>query len=201
MGSVRVLRGAVLGMVLVAMPPTAAYAGDAVEAPARPDARAWNLALFAGAGDLGSPGAQGAAFLGGLRLGAGSHFAGTFDVGYGLLSAAGATAVQDRWWAIPSAALVLPAGAVRFDLGAGAGVGTSSGYLAWSDYAARPFTPVWHYTVPAVRAHVAAAVAVTRGLELFARADVATLLFAGSDAATMDTTWLALWIGVQPRLL
>jgi hypothetical protein len=120
-------------------------------------------------------------------------------VGYGLLTAP--PTVQDRWWVMPAVAWVIPAGPVRLDLGAGAGVGTSSGYVSWSDYAARPFTPVWHFTVPAARAHLTAAVAVTPHLDLFARADVASLVFVGSPSGAMDTTWFALWIGVQPRLL
>jgi hypothetical protein len=158
-----------------------------------------SVALFAGLGALGSPGAVGGAFLTGLRLGVGRHFAASLDLGYGLLTAA--PTIQDRWWVIPSAALVIPAGSLRLDLGSGAGVGTSSGYVSWSDYDARPFTPVWHYTVPAVRAHATLAMQAARDLEVFARVDVASLLSVGSPAGAMDTTWVALWLGVEPRLL
>jgi hypothetical protein len=181
---------------------TAARAADGpadVDSPAPPRPDDPKLALFAGAGYLGSPGADGGALLAGLRLGVGRHFAASFDVGYGLLAAPGVE--EDRWWVMPAAAWVIPAGPVRFDLGAGGGVGTSSGYVTWSDYVARPFTPAWHFTVPAVRAHATAAVEIARGLDVFARVDVASLLFVGSQSGATDTTWVALWVGVEPRLL
>ena len=197
----KLLRTGVLGILLATTAVSSARADDRP-----PDARpapaaehATKLGLFAGAGYLGSPGAEGGAFLAGLRLGVDRHFAASLDLGYGLLSAAPTT--QDRWWLIPAASLVIPVGKVRFDVGAGAGVGTSSGYVSWSDYAARPFTPVWHYTVPAVRGHVTAAMELTPSLEVFARADVASLLTVASQAQATDTTWFALWLGVQPRLL
>jgi hypothetical protein len=198
---VRVLLAAASGFLIATAAASTARAADRppdVDA-STPTPRPWNLGLFTGLGYLGSPGADGGAFLTGLRLGLGRHFAASFDVGYGLESAPSTT--QDRWWAMPAASLVLPAGAVRIDLGAGAGVGTSSGYVSWSDYAARPFTPIWHYTVPAVRAHVGAAMALSPSLDVFARADLASLLSAGSPGGMMDTTWFALWVGVQPRLL
>lgn len=199
MGLQRALQTAACTLVLVAATTvvTTARADDSVATRAPPVEH--DLGLIAGLGALGSPGASGGAFLAGLRLGIGRHFAVSADVGYGLLTAP--PTIQDRWWVIPSAALVIPAGAVRFDFGAGAGVGTSSGYLSWSDYDARPFTPVWHYTVPAVRVHAAGAFAVARNLDLFVRADVASLLAVGSQGAAMDTTWFALWVGVEPRLL
>jgi hypothetical protein len=190
-----------VGLALVTVTTAARAEGRPVDADARPppDPDAWRLALFAGAGYLGSHAGSGAAFGTGVRWGLGSHLAASVDLGYGLLEAS--STVQDRWWVIPSVAVVLPAGPVRFDLGAGAGVGTSSGYVSQSDYLARPFAPVWHYTVPAVRGHVTAAFALSPGLELFARADLASLVFSGSGAGSADTTWLALWVGVQPRLL
>src|SRR5450755_1705652 len=77
------------------------------------------LSLFAAAGYLGSPGASGGAFSSGLRLRLGAHMAGSFDVGYGILDTFAGT--QDRWWAMPAIAFVVPAGPVRFDLGVGAG--------------------------------------------------------------------------------
>ena len=184
-------------VVLAANAETTARADESVEPRATPAPH--SAALFAGLGALGSPGTVGAAFLTGLRLGVGEHFAASLDLGYGLLTAP--PTVQDRWWLIPSAALVLPAGSLRFDLGAGAGVGTSSGYVSWSDYDARPFTPVWHYTVPAVRAHATMATQVARDLEVFARVDVASLVSVGSPTGAMDTTWVALWLGVEPSLL
>jgi hypothetical protein len=192
----RLLRTGVLGVLFAS---TVALTARADDRP--PDAQpsyTTRLGLLAAAGYLGSPGAEGGAFLTGLRLGVDRHFAASLDLGYGLLRAPPST--QDRWWVIPAASLVIPAGKVRFDLGAGAGVGTSSGYVSWSDYAAKPFTPVWHYTVPAARAHLLAAIDLTPGLEVFARADVASLLAVPSQAGATDTTWFALWLGVQPLL-
>jgi hypothetical protein len=194
----RTLHTTALALVLAATAATTAQADESPEPRALPPPH--SVGLFAGVGALGSPGATGGAFLAGLRLGVGRHFAASVDLGYGLLTAP--PTIQDRWWLMPSAALVIPAGPVRLDLGVGAGVGTSSGYLSWSDYDARPFTPIWHYTVPAVRAHVLAAIPVARNLDLFARADVASLFAGGSSpGGAMDTTWFALWIGVEPRLL
>jgi hypothetical protein len=198
-GLARALQTAACTLVLVG--------GTTTSTPARadetPGPRALppphDLGLFAGLGALGSPGATGGAFLAGLRLGVGTHFAVSADLGYGLLTAP--PTIQDRWWVIPSAALVVPAGPVRLDLGAGAGMGTSSGYLSWSAYDARPFTPIWHATVPAVRAHVAGTFPLARHLDVFVRVDAATLLSAGSRGGAMDTTWFALWVGVEPRLL
>jgi hypothetical protein len=197
MGPAGVLRTAALAFIIVATAGRTARADESIEPRALPAPH--SLGLFAGVGALGSPGASGGAFLTGLRLGLGRHFAASVDLGYGLLTAP--PTIQDRWWVIPSAALVIPGGSVRFDLGAGAGVGTSSGYVSWSDYDARPFTPIWHYTVPAVRAHALAAIEVAHDLDLFARVDVASLLSVGSQAGATDTTWFALFIGVEPRLL
>jgi hypothetical protein len=196
----RALGAVSIGILITSTAGSTAYAADLdVDAAAPPTAGEQKLSLLAGAGYLGTPAADGGAFLAGLRLALGDHFAASVDLGYGLVSAA--PTVQDRWWVMPAAAWVIPAGSVRVDLGAGAGVGTSSGYLTWSDSVARPFTPVWHFTVPAVRAHVAAAGPLTRNVDLFARADVASLLFAHSQAGAADTTWFTLWVGVQSRLL
>lgn len=198
MGPARALETVAFALVIVATAGRTARADESIEPRTLPAPH--SLGLFAGVGAIGSPGADGGAFLTGLRLGVGRHFAASVDLGYGLLSAP--PTIQDRWWVIPSAALVIPAGSVRLDLGAGAGLGTSSGYVSWSDYDARPFTPIWHYTVPAVRAHALAAIEVAHNLDLFARVDVASLLSVGSrTGGAMDTTWFALWIGVEPRLL
>jgi hypothetical protein len=160
------------------------------------------LSLFAAAGYLGSPGASGGAFSSGLRLRLGAHFAGSFDVGYGILDTFAGT--QDRWWAMPAIAFVVPAGPVRLDLGLGGGVGTSSGYASWSAYTAAPFTPTWHATVPAARAHAIASIPITRDTDAFLRADVATLVLAGSGSShtgAEDSLWVALWVGLSSRLM
>jgi hypothetical protein len=197
-GTARALTGAVLVLLVLARTARAdGGAGETLEPRAL--SAPHTVDLFAGAGALASPGATGGAFLAGLRLGIGEHFAASADLGYGLLTAP--PTIQDRWWVMPSAALVIPVGSVRLDFGGGAGVGTSSGYVSWSDYDARPFTPIWHYTVPAVRMHVAAAFPLARNLDLFARADAASLVGVTSPSGAIDTTWFALWIGLQPRLL
>ncbi len=160
------------------------------------------LGLQAGLVGVASPGAYGAALGAGLRLRVCSYFAASVDLGYGL---AGATpGMQDRWWLVPAVAAIIPAGRLRLDLGAGLGVATSSEYLSWSAYAAAPFTPVWHFTVPAVRVHLAAAYPVSQGLDLYARLEVVSLLLLGTpnaDAELMNTLWVGLWIGIQYRLL
>jgi len=173
-----------------------------VTATAVHDPLAEKLGVFAGVGYLASPGASGTAFTSGLRVRVAKHVAASLDLGYGLLEAA--PSVQDRWWVIPSAAFVLTAGAARFDVGAGAGVGTSSGYASWASYKAAPFTPGWHATVPAVRAHVTVTLPLTVSVDVFARADVASLVLAGSGSSHTDSTdsaWLTLSLGFQHRLL
>lgn len=186
-----------------------AFAAEAPPVAARADRRPQELGLFVGAGYLASPGANGGAFSFGLRLGMGRYVALSFDVGYGVVGAS--PTVEDRWWLMPAVALVLPAGPVRFDLGAGLGLGASSGYRSWPDYVAGPFNPIWAFQlVPTVRAHVRAAIALRRCCDLFARVDVASLLLDGNSIGfrvgdphrpVMDTLWFYLWIGVQFRLL
>ena len=187
--------------LIVMLNPALATADKSTVNEAVPATKRTDLGIFAGAGYLGSPGGNGSTFTTGLRLGIGRHFAVSFDLGYGLLGTH--PAVQDRWWLIPSAALVIPAGRVRFDLGAGLGLGASSGYVSWSGYLAKPFTPTWAFQlVPTVRAHAIAAVDITRDFDMFIRLDAATLLLLpGSHARISDTTWATLSLGVQFRLL
>jgi hypothetical protein len=160
------------------------------------------LGLLAGVVGLASPGAYGSALGAGLRLRLGGYFAASVDLGYGL--AGTSPGLQDRWWLFPAIAGIIPVGRLRFDLGAGFGVATSSGYASWAGYEAAPFGPIWHFTVPAVRAHLAAALPVAHRLDLFARLEVVSLLLIGPpnpDAELMDTLWIGLWIGIQYRLL
>ncbi len=165
-----------------------------------------DLTLFTGAGYLTSGGGTGGAIATGVRLGVGRRFALGLDFGYGVMGL-GST-MQDRWWVIPSMAVVVPVDVGRrraaFDIGAGLGLGTSSGYAGgWSEYAAHPFTATWEYQlVPAVRAHAIASLSMTPTLELFARADAAALVLPhGAGATVTDSTWLLFSMGTRFELL
>lgn len=152
------------------------------------------LSLAAGADLLGASGAEGGAVALSLRYQPVRHFAANLDLGYGLLAAG--PGLDDRWWLMPGAAAVFDLGPSTLDLGGGAGVGTVSGYASWPAYLAAPFGPIWHTSAPAVGLHVALAAPVTRGLALFARADIAALL-----PDVTGTLWGGLWLGLQFRLL
>ncbi len=168
------------------------------EAPAK-------LTLFTSTGYLGTSGGSGAAVATGIRYAIGNHFALGFDLGYGLMAMQ--TGMQDRWWFIPSMAVVLPmrvgGTTATFDIGAGLGLGTSSGYGSWSEYAAHPFTATWEFQLePAVRAHAIAAFPVSRNVELFVRTDAAALVLPhGSAPSDADGLWLMASLGARFRLL
>ncbi len=157
-----------------------------------------SLDLLAAPGYLGSPTGCGGDVTLALRAGLFSHLAASLDLGYGLLGTR--TEAQDRWWAIPSIAVVIPVGRATFDLGAGAGLGTASGYDSWSAYAALPFGPSWHVTTLAAQAHVLGSIPLTRQAGVFARLDAGSLFgVAGRPAA--DVSWYGLAVGVRARLL
>jgi hypothetical protein len=176
-----------------------ASADEAVTTATAPEPEPKKLAFLIGAGSLNSPGASGGALWTGLRVALGRHFAASTDLGYGLVGTA--PSAQDRWWLIPALAMVIPTGPVRVDVGLGAGVGTSSGYPAWSNYLHAPLTPTWHDTVPIVRAHASAGMEIKRNVDVFARAEVASLLFAKPHDGTLDTLWLSFWVGLQVGIL
>jgi hypothetical protein len=155
--------------------------------------------LFASGGFLASPGMSGAAVTSGLRLGIGRHLALSLDLGYGLLAAH--STVQDRWWIIPTAAIVIPAGRLRFDIGGGIGRGAASGYRSWSGYTAKPFDPIWAFQlVPTAQLHATLAIPLTSVLSLILRLEAASLLLLESRAGVSDTTWAALSFGIRLRL-
>jgi hypothetical protein len=160
------------------------------------------LDLFGSLGYLGSSGASGSAFTLGVRYGVGKHFAVSFDAGYGVLGLNSGPTVQDRWWLIPSVALVLPAGPVRFDIGAGFGLGATSGYDTFSQYAKEPFMPVWAFQlVPTVRGHAIASMPIGRKMDVFVRTDVATLLLpSGPHTNPTDAMWVQMAVGVSFNL-
>ena len=177
--------------------PTPPNAPTSVPTVTSHDEHALNLGLFVGADYLTSLNANGGALSAGLRLGVFRHFAASLDIGYGLLTAF--HSIDDRWWAIPSVAFVLPVGPGTLDLGGGVGFGTVSGYVSSSEYFARPFTPTWHITAAAVRAHAVFAFPITSRFDLFGRAEVATLL-SGTPPAGTDAFWVGLSFGFQVRL-
>lgn len=167
------------------------------------------LGVFLGVGYLGSVGASGSAANAGVRLSMGGHVALGFDLGWGLTAAA--NIVHDRWWLMPTVAFTIPVGRVRFDLGAGVGLGTSSGYSDVEEFAAAPFMPDWAFQlVPAVRGHALASMQLNSKFDVFARLDVGSLLLEGNTIGfrdnnprpgVLDTFWLNLSVGVSFRLL
>src|SRR6185312_14382354 len=155
------------------------------------------LSVYAGAGALGSPGTFGSDVALGLRLRAAPHVALDLDTAYGLVGSAGVA--QDRWWAIPGVAAVLPLGDATLDLGAGVGVGTTSGYDSWAAYEAAPFEPEWHHTVAAGQVHLALTIPLGCGVDAMARAQAGTLLGVARLPAA-DGAWFGLTLGVQVRV-
>jgi hypothetical protein len=158
---------------------------------------------------LGSAAGNGVAVSSGLRLALGTHAALSADLGYGVLSAPSST--QDRWWILPAIAWVIPSEKVRWDVGAGFGVGASSGYASFADYTRGPFSPAWAFQlVPTARVHLMGAMPVGSDVDLFVRVEAAALLLSGTqlgfrdgntNAGPADTTWFDLGAGVQFRVL
>jgi hypothetical protein len=182
--------------------------GLAAAAPERPLPQ--KLGLLAGAGYLGSPGMNGAAGVVGVRYLPIKYLALSFDFGWGVIGRM--PDVQDRWWLMPSVAVVVPAGQrVRLDFGAGVGFATSSGYPSWSAFTSGPFEPVWAYQLaPALRGHAMALVTLTGRVDLFVRFDVGSLLLddnsigirvPGPRPSKTDTVFYDLLVGVHFRLL
>jgi hypothetical protein len=178
-------------------------------APASPPSRTRALDVWVAGGYLGGLAGHGAALASGLRLGLGEHVALGFDLGYGVLH--GGASAEDRWWLVPSVAGVARAGRVRFDLGAGLGLGASSGYASFSAYAAAPFSPVWAFQlVPVARASVLAAMPLTQTTRGFLRIDVASLLLSGNsvglragspDVVLASTSWVCIALGAETGIL
>lgn len=171
------------------------------EAPP-PDTR---LQLFVALGALGAAPGVGTSLEGGLRFRAAKHLAVSFDLGYGVLGTT--NAMQDRWWLTPSVAATFGDRRVRLDLGAGLGLGASSGYLSWGTYFDAPFDPEWAFQlVPLVRLHAQAAARVSPSVELFVRLEAAALIVEGNTLGLRHgndrpqfaaLTWLSLSFGAQ----
>jgi hypothetical protein len=183
----------------------AAESNLALEGAAPPQKLGLTMATYA----LGSPAGCGAAVSPGLRFALGEHAALSLDLGYAVLSAPPTT--QDRWWIMPAVAAVLRAELVRFDIGVGLGLGASSGYGSFTDYTRGPFAPRWAFQlVPTARVHLMAAAPLGRDLDVYLRAEAATLVLSGTDLgirngdanpSMADTTWLDVGAGVQVRLM
>ncbi len=165
--------------------------------------------VFGSVGFLTNADAHGSALVAGTRLRFGPHFALSFDIGYGIIGSS--TTVQDRWWLIPSAAVVLPIGPLELDLGFGLGLGTSSGYSDMGEFAREPFNPDWAFQLaPTARAHAIASVPLNADTTAFLRLDVATLLLEGNtiglrdlnpQPSAMDPIWINVAVGFSFRAL
>jgi hypothetical protein len=202
--------GAVLFVapLAISLGPRTAY-GDGSGPAADRETSPQKLGVSAATSYLASGAGSGVAVSSGLRLTLGPHAALGADLGYGVLSATSAT--QDRWWIIPTIAWVVPTEYMHLDLGVGLGVGASSGYASFGDYAGSPFSPAWAFQlVPAARAHVMWSTPLGRELDAFARVDVAALVLSGTQLGFRhgdpnpgpgDTTWFTIGAGVQFRLL
>lgn len=169
--------------------------------------RAAQLDLVGGVAALGAPGELGLAFVLGTRLALGRYTALRFDVGYGVMG--GSRSLEDRWWLIPSFALVLPVDRMRVELGVGVGLATSSGYSSFEAFVRAPFDDDWAYQlVPAVRGHAVLWIETGRDADVYTQIDAGTLVPAGSEiglrvgspnaAALM---WATLTVGTSLRLL
>jgi hypothetical protein len=184
---------------------SAASAQDADKKTSKDVGAPMKLSVFTGAGYLGTSGGSGVVVTTGARYMIGEHFAVGVDLGYGLMAVQ--DAMQDRWWIIPSMAVVFPARVgklpLSFDVGAGFGWGTSSGYQSWSTYAARPFSADWAFQLePTVRAHAIAAVAVSHSVDVFVRADAAAMILPqNSSPSDADGMWMMLAMGTRFRML
>ncbi len=162
-----------------------------------------HLHAFVGGGYLTTPGGQGAAVVGGMRYSIGRHFAVSLAASYGSLNS-----IQDRWWVMPTIAWVIPAGAFRFDFGAGVGSSTATAFASWSDYSRDQ--PMWvNEAVPSFRLNAIVAAPISPGFELFARADATMQLLEQTslgwrrgEAPTRNTgtMFLNLSVGCQFRL-
>jgi hypothetical protein len=167
-----------------------------------------SLGVYSGLGYFGVNDVNGAAFLVGARLGVKRHLAFGFDFGWGALALTDSAAVEDRWWLMPSAAFVIPAGAARIDLGVGLGVATASGYDSSSTFFAAPFAPKWAFQlVPAGRLQAVAMIPVSERVDVFMRPEAGMLFGAGTlglsngdaNRPFRDTSWAALFLGAHYR--
>jgi hypothetical protein len=184
--------GAGVGVALLLFHPSTAAAAPTDGCPESTG----HLGIEVGADGVVSGSGAGAVGALGFRFLARPQLAATLDIGFGL-EGTGPSA-EDRWWTIPSLAWVVPIGPATLDVGGGLGIGTVSGYGSASAFFSAPFAPHWHFTTPTARAYLTLSLPVSARLDLFARAEVGSLLTSASSA---DATWEGLALGVRFRVL
>jgi hypothetical protein len=196
-----------IAIALMTLLPASAFAAEEKPEPKEDHVKLTKLSLDTSAGWLTSGGGNGAALGAGARLAVGRHFALGLDLGYGLMATPNST-MQDRWWFVPTMAGVMPARIAgrdfTFDVGAGLGLGTASGYSGgWAEYSSHPFSASWEFQLmPTVRAHAIASMKVSPTMDVFFRADAAALVLPrGSNASMTDSTWVLVSVGTRFDLL
>jgi hypothetical protein len=143
------------------------------------------VGLQVGLGQLLAAPGYGPALTTGVRVRFTEHFVGMFDAGYGVLATGPTT--QDRWWLMPSLALTFPVASLRVDLGAGVGLGASSGYANLPAFLKSPFGPDWAFQlVPAARVHASVAMPVSQHFTVFARLEAASLFLQGTSIGSRN---------------
>ena len=192
-------RTALLAVVLVLSMPGVALA--------QPAARGPSVEVLGMVSELDDADDHGLALDAGARLALGRYFALGFDLGYGVMT--GARDAQDRWWMIPTAAMVVPVDDLRFELGAGVGLGATSGYTNLDAFARGPFDPTWAFQLaPTIRLHASLSWHVSDGCFVFVRLDAASLMLEGNTIGyragnamptTADTFWMTSSLGVSFR--
>jgi hypothetical protein len=171
------------------------------------------LDLVGGVAALGAPGELGLAFVLGTRLALGRYTALRFDIGYGVMG--GARSLEDRWWLVPSFAVVAPFDDARVELGLGLGFATSSGYSSFEAFVREPFEDDWAYQlVPAVRGHLALWLELGADVDAYLQLDAGGLVTQGNDVGLRvgpddgrlapndaQLTWATITVGTSHRLL
>jgi hypothetical protein len=175
--------------------------------------RGAQLDLVGGVAVLGAPGELGLAFVLGTRLALGRYTALRFDIGYGVMG--GERSLEDRWWLVPSFAVVAPFDDGRVELGLGVGFATSSGYASFEAFAREPFEDDWAYQlVPAVRGHLALWLELGADVDAYVQLDAGGLVTQGNDVGlrvgpnedrlaptAAQLTWATLSVGTSHSLL
>ncbi|MBN8610330.1 MAG: hypothetical protein J0L92_07085 [Deltaproteobacteria bacterium] len=186
---------------------------SATRADDRPSAvSAMQLDLVGGIAAIEAPGEVGLAFALGARLALGRYTALRFDIGYGVLG--GSRSLEDRWWLIPSFAVVIPIERLRIELGVGVGFATSSGYTDFDAFVRAPFDDDWAYQlIPAARGHAAFWLELGADVDAYAQLDAGGLIVEGNTLglrvgpnqgteipSAAQRVWSTLTVGTSIRL-